>query len=119
MSLTSVEAVNAASSIDWQSTAAFIGTLIATIAVTVLGWLQGRKKIDEKVRPGDGVDIPIAAGIIQDNQTIRESTLVSKEVRDQLLLMNHNLQQFHRDMEEACDLLGKLMREMRRRAEED
>lgn len=114
MSQVSAAASNAVP-IDWGTVALASATFIATLITTVWGWLQGRKKFNEHLKPKEGQDVPLAAGVIMDNQSIRESTMVQREVRDQLLILNHSLMQYNRNQEEIAGLIEDLVKELKHR----
>lgn len=73
-----------ASSVDWNLVAAAGATFLGTLVVTVWGWFQGKKKLSARLE--SHVDGNVAGAVLLDNQTLREATLINREVRDQLLL---------------------------------
>lgn len=77
------EAANAATTLDWKLIAAAAATFLATLVIAICGWIQGSKKVQKKLEEGD---LPVTSAVLLDNQTIRESTTVSREVRDRLLV---------------------------------
>ena len=109
------QAAAASSSVDWGTVASASAVFVATAITTIWGWVQGRKKFEEKLKPKEGADVPVAAGMIMDNQTVRDSTMVNREVRDQLLLLNHSLQGHTRNLEEVAGLLEDLVDELKKR----
>jgi|AraplaMF_Col_mMF_1032025.scaffolds.fasta_scaffold60219_2 hypothetical protein len=110
------QAAAEASTLDWKVVAAAVAVFCGTLVTTVWGWIQKRKSFESSHIKGAGVvDVPIAAGIIQDNQTLREATMVNREVRDQLLILNHALMQYNRNQEETNELLEKICRRLDKR----
>lgn len=79
------DAANTAVQWDWKLIAAAAATFIATFTISILGWLQGRKKVEKRMNDAAG-DSGVTAAILLDNQTIREATVVNREVRDRLLV---------------------------------
>lgn len=104
--------VSQASSIDWNVIAAAIAVFFGTLATTVLGWLRGRREVEKKLSKDDGTP-SVTAAILQDNQTVREATLVSKEVRDQLLLHRVATEHLCRSTEESTGVERELVAELR------
>lgn len=79
-------AVATSSPPDWNIVAAAMATFIATGFIILRGWLEGRKKVVAQVAPPDSQYV---GAIIQDNKSVMESTLIMRELRDQLLMTNH------------------------------
>lgn len=115
MSSPTQAAAEAVGTIDWKVVAAAVATFLATFVTIVWGWVQGRKKVEAQIKPKEGADVPLVAGMVMDNLTVRESTMVSKEVRDQLLILNHALMSHTRNLEEVAGLLEDLVKELRER----
>lgn len=79
------EVANTAIQLDWKLLAAAAATFLATFIISILGWYQGRKKVSEKVgQLAEGGTV--TGAILLDNQTIREATVVSRELRDRLII---------------------------------
>lgn len=76
-----------AASVDWTVVATGTAVFIGTIITTIWGWVQGKKKVEQTLQSGT----PLPSAVLQDNQSLREATLVQREVRDQLLLVCHAL----------------------------
>lgn len=99
--------------VDWNVVAAAIAVFCGTLITTVWGWLTGKKKIRDHLRM-DSLDIPITGAVIQDNQSLRESTLINKEVRDQLLIHHHDLQSSCKATDDNTRVLEEVLDELSR-----
>ena len=107
-----LEPVKQAATLDWNLVAAAAATFIGTLIATIWGWVQGKKKLHQKL---EGIGEASVTGVaVMDNQTLRELTLVNREVRDQLLLHCHALNANSKAMEDntssADDILDELKR---------
>lgn len=83
----SSEVVSHAMSVDWNLVAAAAATFLGTLVVTVWGWFQGKKKLAAKLEghlPPN--DMQVTGAVLLDNQTLREATAVSRELRDRLII---------------------------------
>lgn len=104
-------AVSTASSLDWNVAAAAAAVFMGTLLTTVYGWFRGKKKLD--VRLG-GDDAPaVTSVVVQDNQTLREMTLVNREVRDQLLLTNHAISNLCKAIEGNSGAMEDILHELK------
>jgi hypothetical protein len=100
-----------ATTIDWNIVAAAVATFCGTMIVTIWGWFQGKKKVSNHISEGN---YQVTGFAIQDNQTLREATIINREIRDQLLLQNHALTQSCRIMEEKTRVMEELLEELKR-----
>lgn len=114
MSQASTELVNQAASVDWNLVAAAAATFFGTLTVTIWGWFQGKKKLASRIESHIGDNAQVTGAVLLDNQTLRESTLVSKEVRDQLLLHSQALHASCKATADNTDSLDDILHELKR-----
>lgn len=102
----------AAAEIDWKLVASAGAVFVGTIVTTVWGWMQGRKKSQEKVDAAPPV--PLAAAVLQDNASLRDNTMAVRELRDQVFLLSHVMERhvgvqndIHNELERLIRLLDK------------
>jgi len=100
MSHPSAAVVEQVTSVDWKVVAAALAVFIGTFVTTVYGWVTKKKETQKSHIKSESFDIPIAGGVIQDNQTLRESVIVYREVRDALLIHHHSVQSQIRSLED-------------------
>lgn len=100
-----------ATTVDWDIVAAAAATFFGTLVITIWGWFQGKKKVNSHLSEGSP---QITGFAIQDNQTLRESTIINREIRDHLLLHHHALIQSCRIMEEKIRVMEELLEELKR-----
>jgi hypothetical protein len=102
--------------VDWSVVAGAVAVFCGTVVTTIWGWIQGKKKIDQhfKTNPGspEGTG-QVTGAILMDNLTIRESTLVNREVRDQLILQHHCLSDLRQAMIDNTRAMDDLLQELR------
>lgn len=108
----SVSSAADAATLDWNVVAAAVAVFVGTLVTTVLGWRKGAKNLEKKLSKDDGTP-SVTAAILQDSQTVREATLVSKEVRDQLLLHRVATEHLCRSTEESTGVERELVAELR------
>ncbi len=109
------EIVSQAASVDWNLVAAAAATFLGTLVVTMWGWFQGKKKLAARLESGHpiGSELQVTGAVLLDNQTIRESTLVSREVRDQLLLNSQALHAHCKSLDSNTHSIDDVLQELK------
>jgi hypothetical protein len=87
MSQTS-QVVAEAGTIDWKVVAGGIGVFVATIVTSILGWMQGKKKV-ENTTAGISPTGQVQSAVLMETVPLRENTAAVSAVRDQLFLNHH------------------------------
>lgn len=100
------------SSIDWTVVATGAAIFVSTVITTVWGWTQAKKKVESQISP-DNVSSPPIGAIIQDSKTVHEATIASRELRDQLLLLNHHLPDHLRALEDNTKAIEAIVDDLR------
>lgn len=106
------EAANVAVQWDWKLIAAALATFLATFTISILGWFQGRKKMEKRMTDATG-DGGVTSAILLDNQTIREATVVNREVRDRLLVHCEALTTNTKSIDQHTTALDDILEELR------
>lgn len=105
------EVANTAIQVDWKLIAAAAATFLATFIISILGWYQGRKKIAQKLEGiGDG---QVTGAVLLDNQTLRESTVVSRELRDRLIVHGEALHSSCKAVVDNTNSLDEILEELK------
>lgn len=103
--------------VDWPTVIGGLAVFSTTCFTTYLGWSEARRRLDKKLPnvppPGDWNGVPVPAMIVQDNQSVRESSLVMGQLRDQLVLNNHALDRSADVTERQISLHERVLDEMR------
>lgn len=99
--------VDQATQVDWNVFAAASATFVATAIATILGLRKGRKDVEKQINPDQNNPHQIVGAVLQDNQSLRESTLINREVRDQLFLVNHSLNRHTEAMKGLTEALDR------------
>ena len=105
------DAVNAASNLDWKLIAAAAATFLATLYITIMGWMQGKKKLAARLESGD---MTVTSAVLLDNQTIREATTVNREVRDRLLVSCEAIHANTKALVDIAEGLDEAVEEMKK-----
>ena len=106
------QSLPAAAEIDWKLVASAGAVFFGTIVTTIWGWVQGRKKSQEKVEAT--LPAPIAAAVLQDNTSLRDNTMAVRELRDQIMLLRDTMERRCRAEDELSDQLHDLIRRLDR-----
>lgn len=109
----SSELANQAASLDWNIIAAAAATFLGTLIITVWGWFTGRKKLQEKLNQALPPEGGVQSAVILDNLTIREATMVNREVRDHLLIHHRSLDANCRSTEANTGAMEDLLEEIK------
>jgi len=112
MSHPSAAIVEQASSVDWKVVAGALAVFVGTVVTTIYGWITKKKETSADTHIKTGMDIPIAGAVIQDNVTLRESVIVYREVRDQLLIHHHALMSQCRSTEDNTRAMDEIIKEL-------
>lgn len=107
------EVIEKAASLDWNIVAAAAAIFLGTLVTTIAGWFKGKRNISTRERITDSFEI---GGVsLQDNQTLREATIVNREIRDQLLLNHNVLTKLCRAMDDNTAVHDDILNEMKSR----
>jgi hypothetical protein len=110
-----VSQVSTAAGLDWNVVAAAVAVFLGTLITTVFGWYKGRERIQRRLQPVDqGGTAMISGAVLQDNQSLRESTLVARDLRDQLLLTQQSMDHHANCLQDNTRQLADLVEELRR-----
>jgi len=108
------ELVSHAATVDWNLVAAAAATFIGTLVVTVWGWFQGKKKLAARLQSGyPSPDGQITGAVLLDNQTIREATIVNRELRDRLIIHGETLSSNCKAIVDNTHSLDEVLEELR------
>lgn len=107
------EIANAATTFDWKLIAAAAATFLATLTISILGWLQGRKKLEKRIEASVG-DGPVTGAVLLDNLTLREATIVNREVRDHLLIHCEALKANTKALSDHTDSMDDFLEEVKK-----
>lgn len=105
------EIVNHVATVDWNLVAAAVATFLGTLVVTIWGWFQGKKKLASRLEAASSPEV--TGMVLLDNQTLREATLVNREVRDQLLLHSQALNASSKATQENTACMDDVLEELK------
>ena len=77
--------------LDYKIIATALAVFFGTLITTIWGWYSAKKKVAEALTAESSMPTSVTGAVLMDNLTLREQTLVNKEVRDQLIILNHTL----------------------------
>lgn len=106
-------AASQAINLDWNILAAAVAVFLGTLITTIFGWFKGKERV-QKALPASGAGGLISGAVLQDNQSLRESTVVARELRDQLLLHHHAMDRNTAALEENADATRDLIEQLKR-----
>lgn len=111
---TSSAIVSHAATVDWNLVAAAAATFFGTLTVTVWGWFQGKKKLAAQLEGQlPHPDMQITGAVLLDNQTLREATAVSRELRDRLIVHGEALHSNCKATLDNTESLDEILIELR------
>ena len=102
---------SATATLDWNLVAAAAATFFATALIAVCGWISAKKKVAAKF---NDPDMSVSSVTLMDNQTIRDSTVVNREIRDQLVLNHHAMTCLCRAIEDNTSTGDAILSELRK-----
>lgn len=107
--------VSTAAGLDWNIVAAAVATFVGTLIVTIFGWYKGRERIQRRLStPEIGGNGMLAGAVLQDNQSLRDATVASRELRDQMLLTHEALDRHSECLRDNSRHVSELVEEFRR-----
>lgn len=98
--------------LDFKLIATALAVFVGTLITTIWGWYSAKKKVTESFTSDGKMPTTVTGAILMDNMTIHESTTVNREVRDQLLVLNHTLNRMCRAIEDNTESLDELLKKI-------
>lgn len=106
--------VSHAATVDWNLVAAAAATFFGTLTVTIWGWFQGKKKLAQRLEGHQpGQDLTVTGAVLLDNQTLREATMVNRELRDRLLVHSEALHSNCKATIDNTQAMDEIIQELR------
>ena len=108
-----LEVISQVATTDWNVVSAAVAVFVGTLATTIFGWFKGKAKIAKRGMTDDPTSYNISGATVQDNQSLRDSTIINRELRDQLMLHLHALQSNCRATEDNTRCLDDIHNKLR------